>query len=340
MTRGPTGERYRVIQIHPTRRCNLTCAHCYSLSGPEERGELGAALLGEALADAAAEGYAVASFSGGEPTLYRPLVDVLSAAHNVGLLTTVTTNGMLLTERRVSELAPQLDLLAISLDGKPESHNRMRGSDLAFEKMNRQLEHVRSSGIPFGFIFTLTQRNMDELDWVADYAVDAGAALLQVHPLEEVGRAASTLPGERPDATECLVASLVVRELQARVGEQLRVHLDIVDLQLAARQPDAVYAGSTETDPNVLLADLVSPLVVEADGHVVPLSYGFARRYGLGDLHQQPLRQLAQLWRIHKRSAFSDLCRRTYAELNDPDHTSRFTNWYEDIRELATAANR
>ncbi len=336
MARGPTGERFRVIQIHPTRRCNLACAHCYSLSGPEERGGLGVALLGDALLDAAAEGYTVASFSGGEPALYRPLADVLEAAHEVGLLTTMTSNGMLLTERRLSELAPHLDLLAISLDGVPESHNRMRGSDLAFQKMEHHLEHVRRSGIPFGFIFTLTQRNMDELDWVGDYAVDAGAALLQIHPLEEVGRAAATLAGERPDAKECLVASLVARDLQARLGEQIRVHLDIVDLQLAARDPGAVYADSSE-DPAALLAEVVSPLVVEADGQVVPLSYGFARRYALGDLHRQPLRELAAAWRNERLPEFADLCRRTYAILND-DRTSRFTNWYEDIRELAAAS--
>ena len=29
----------RILQIHPTRRCNLRCLHCYSLSGPEEGGD-------------------------------------------------------------------------------------------------------------------------------------------------------------------------------------------------------------------------------------------------------------------------------------------------------------
>ena len=36
---GPTGKS-RIVQIHPTRRCNLRCLHCYSSSGPEVKGEL------------------------------------------------------------------------------------------------------------------------------------------------------------------------------------------------------------------------------------------------------------------------------------------------------------
>ena len=62
---GPTGDKYRVVQIHPTRRCNLRCLHCYSVSAPEERDQLPVPLLLDAVADAAAEGYAVASFFGG-----------------------------------------------------------------------------------------------------------------------------------------------------------------------------------------------------------------------------------------------------------------------------------
>src|SRR5260370_7448621 len=113
----------RILQIHPTRRCTLRCLHCYSSSGPEERGELPAALLADALTDAAAEGFTVASFSGGEPLLYRPLRELLDHAHGSGMATTVTSNGMLLDERRLAGLPGAVDLLAITLDGPPPSHS-------------------------------------------------------------------------------------------------------------------------------------------------------------------------------------------------------------------------
>ena len=185
---GPTGNT-RIIQIHPTRRCNLQCRHCYSSSGPRERGEIDPALLFDLLDDGVAEGYGVVSFSGGEPVLYPHLADVLDGAGERGMFRTLTSNGMLLDGPRLDAITGRVDLLAISLDGVPGSHDALRG-DGAFAAMERRLQGVRAAGISFGFIFTLTQDNVGELPWVARFAVDQGASLLQVHPLEEAGRAA------------------------------------------------------------------------------------------------------------------------------------------------------
>jgi len=171
----------------------LKCLHCYSLSGPREREEVAASVLLAALTDAGQAGYGVASFSGGEPLLYKQLPALLHHAHDCGMITTVTTNGMLLDERKLETLQGAADLIAISLDGKPKSHNIMRASKQAFAGMLARLEGLRASEIPFGFIFTLTQYNLDELDWVASFALEQGARLLQIHPLEEVGRARAKL---------------------------------------------------------------------------------------------------------------------------------------------------
>jgi len=133
-------------------------------------------LLQAAVADAAAIGYKVMSVSGGEPLLYPALGQLLHAAHDAGLVTTVTTNGMLLEQRQLDVLRADCDLVAISLDGIPESHNFMRNSPRAFDEMCARLPALRASGIPFGFIFTLTFHNVHELDWVAEFAVEQGAS--------------------------------------------------------------------------------------------------------------------------------------------------------------------
>ena len=100
------------------------------------------------------------------------------------------------------------DLLAISLDGVPDSHNRMRNAPHAFAHMKANLDGVRKTGIPFGFIFTLTLSNLHELPWVTRFAVEQGAALLQIHPLEEVGRGRTALAGMRSDDVEAAFAYL------------------------------------------------------------------------------------------------------------------------------------
>ena len=178
-------------------------------------------------------------------------------------------------------LAGCTDVLAISLDGIPESHNRMRASSQAFERMQAHLEGVRNSGIDFGFIFTLTLHNVNELNWAAQFAVEQGAKLLQIHPLEEVGRAAELLGGSRPDEIEFAYAYLEAERIRQQYGSQLFVQLDIFHRDLVSRHPECFYAEQNCLVP-ARLAECVTPLVIEADGTVVPLGYGFARQYALG----------------------------------------------------------
>jgi MoaA/NifB/PqqE/SkfB family radical SAM enzyme len=140
-----TGENTRVFQMHLTPRCNLKCTHCYSSSSPDERALLPSALAKQAIRSAAALGYNTISFSGGEPLLIPELPALASEARGLGLRVNLITNGMLLTERRISELAPAIDVLAISLDGVPERHNRIRGAADAFEKMQANLPALRAS---------------------------------------------------------------------------------------------------------------------------------------------------------------------------------------------------
>lgn len=328
---GPTG-RSRVLQIHPTRLCNLRCLHCYSSSGPEERGGLDAALLRDALAAAAAQGYDVAGFSGGEPTLYRHLPEVLEHARRYGMSTTVTSNGMLLDERRLDSLRGRVDLLAISLDGVPASHNRMRAHPQAFETMESRLEGVRLSGIPFGFIFTLTQHNLHELEWVAAFALTQGARLLQIHPLEEAGRARERLEGSRPDGVESSVAFLLATQLQEALGDKLLIQLDLISRHHVRDSPGCFFAGGEPEDGSGEgaerpLSELVAPLVIESDGTVVPLEHGFSRHFALGNLHQAGLAELAADWQRHRYPEFRRLCHAVFQDLGD-DARPPLENWY------------
>lgn len=331
----PTGCS-RIIQLHPTRRCNLRCLHCYSESGPRERGDLDAALLCRAIREAAREGYTVASFSGGEPVLYPHLREALDEAHRCGMLTTVTSNGMLLDDARLSTLRGGADLLAISIDGVPESHDKIRASKRAFRDMESRLCGVRASGIPFGFIFTLTQYNLDELEWVAAFALEQGARLLQIHPLEEVGRARTEMNGDRPDEEEAAYAYLEALRIQEAVGDQMVVHIDLLDREYSREHPERVFADelTDEEAASRPFADLLSPVVVEEDGTVVPIQYGFAREYALGNLHESGLSELIASWRARGMDGFRGLCRRVFRETSAPAELP-FFNWYEELGRAA-----
>ena len=83
------------------------------------------------------------------------------------------------------------------------------------------------------------------------------------------------------------------------------------------------------------IADIVSPLVIEADGTVVPIRYGLAREYAFGNLQEAPLRELAARWRRKQYPLFRDLCRRVYEEITVPADLP-FFNWYEVIMHRAS----
>jgi MoaA/NifB/PqqE/SkfB family radical SAM enzyme len=330
---GPTGSTVNVIQIHPTRRCNLRCQHCYSTSGPRETAQLSVESLERFLGDAVHEGFNSVAISGGEPLIYRDLPRLLSSARGLGFQTSVTTNGLLLDARRLSSIAPHVSLLAFSLDGVPQSHDRLRGLAGAFERLRAKVRDVRAAGLPFGFIFTLTLGNLDELGWVADFAVSEGAELLQVHPLERAGRAREyeLMP---PDDLELSYAFLEVARLSRLYRDRLRIQFDVADRDLIERQPWRAFVGG-EVPKTALeslpLSEIVSPLVVQDDGWVVPIQHGFATEHAIARLGEGPFREQAARWKRERADQFFALCGRVWGEIRTAPVHLPFTNWYAAV---------
>lgn len=325
-------EQPRIVQIHPTRRCNLRCRHCYSSSSPQERDILDVALLFDAITDAAALGYNWISFSGGEPLLYRPLPELLEHTQALGLHTALATNGMLLDDRHLDAIVPYTDLIAISIDGIPKSHNHIRAHENAFEKMASYLENLRLRKINFGFIFTLTQHNLHELQWVANFALNQGAKLLQIHPLDEVGHALENMIGETPDQIENAYAWLLGQQIQRTSGQRLTVQIDLAFTEHIKAHPELFYV-SEAADSNARLSDLLSPLIIEADGTVVPLQYGFPRAYALGNLNNARLSSMDKTWRHNSMHSFHALCQASYEQVTSST-PARFISWYDTLAKL------
>lgn len=315
-----------ILQLHPSRRCNLSCRHCYSLSGPGVDAALPLALLQQVTREAAGLGYRVVGVSGGEPLLYPELPSLLRTARDAGMRTTVTTNGMLLTERRLSELAPLTDVLAISLDGHPDSHNRLRGNPRAFGVLDRRMKAVERSGIPYAFITTLTLENLTELEFVVAYAQAHGAGGVQVHPLEPEGAALDNLAECVPDAREFVFAIVEGARLSQRYG--IPVQVDLAHRAALLRHPEAFLAVAP--DPPRPLSSWLSPLVVETDGRVSPLTYGFPAAFALGNVRTRRLTDLVESW---DAGPFLELCGNVARQLASGGAAA--FNWYEEINRQA-----
>ena len=314
-----------VLQVHPSRRCNIACEHCYSVSGPTEREDLPLEVLSACLDDAAALGYRQLAVSGGEPLLYKSLAELLSHARALGMLATLTSNGMLMTSRRWDLLAPLVDLVAISIDGKPQEHDRMRGREGAFAQTVANFEVVRKSGVPFGIIFTLTQHNVDSLEFVVQLAAEHGARTVQVHPLTLHGRAATTLPGARPDDVELVAALFEAHRLGRKYG--VGVHVDAI----SAEQLVAFREHLIPERPVRQLIAVAPVLVVQADASVLPMTHEINPKLQLGSLAESRLSTLAANWlAAGQGNKVAEACEQTWTELTttSPAHA---VYWYDEV---------
>ena len=117
------------INIHLTRACNFGCRFCYA-----EFAECGSTRILpdqlrqiiEAIACAGplsnGRGRKV-NFAGGEPLLYAELPEIITFSKQLGLVTSLVSNGSLLDERAIARLSGSLDICAISVDsGRAETN--------------------------------------------------------------------------------------------------------------------------------------------------------------------------------------------------------------------------
>ncbi|MCK4627747.1 MAG: radical SAM protein, partial [Sedimentisphaerales bacterium] len=106
-----------VIVWNITRRCNLSCVHCYSQS--ENRNYQGELTTDQGLAlldDLAQFGVPVVLFSGGEPLLRDDLCILIEHARSLGLRTVISTNGTLIDMAQAERFAQiGLSYVGISL---------------------------------------------------------------------------------------------------------------------------------------------------------------------------------------------------------------------------------
>jgi MoaA/NifB/PqqE/SkfB family radical SAM enzyme len=147
------------VQLRVTNLCNLRCKMCgqwgdtgiyradgFSASatdGETERDRI-RELIGLSrqlalsdyvkLLDEIAAWNPIVSLFGGEPLLYPDILPLVREIKNRGLTCTVITNGGRLEPYARELVEAGIDSIAISIDGPPETHNRIRGKADSYEK--------------------------------------------------------------------------------------------------------------------------------------------------------------------------------------------------------------
>jgi len=179
-----------LISWNTTQACNIACLHCYRDAGDSLRDELTTAEGKKLLDEAAACGFRIFVFSGGEPLLRQDLTELVGYAKSIGLRPVLGTNAILLTADKVAELkAAGLAAAGISVDSvSPERHDWFRQSEGAWAKTLEGMKACRQAGLPFQVHTTVMDWNEAEVLAITDQAIEWGAIAHHIFFLVQTGR--------------------------------------------------------------------------------------------------------------------------------------------------------
>lgn len=193
------------VFLNVTKRCNLKCPTCLASAIPAAADPPLRAWqeIMDKLADA---GVSTVTVTGGEPTIRKDIVDLLSYARPRFRRVFLNTNGTLLTPELCSQLRDLVDQVHVSVDGSiAEIHDQFRGTG-TFKKTMQGIDLLKEAGVKqIGLTPTLTRINVHDLPNIAELAIGLRVAL-RTSIFLPVGRGACSAETLSPSPEQLLNA--------------------------------------------------------------------------------------------------------------------------------------
>lgn len=193
----------------------LTCSY-WKLT-PRMKEDLSTPEVFAMLDEAHAAGMRAYYLFGGEPLVRKDVGEIVSYARRRGFLTTMNTNGSLLTQK--AESLRDLDVAFVSLDHPTPFHDHIRGRKGSFEEVIHGVERLREvAGSRIVLVATISRLNFDAMEPMARLAERMGLMISynSVEPTLDFG-----LTDDR--ASPNLEFGLSPAQLEAFYGTLLRL---------------------------------------------------------------------------------------------------------------------
>jgi radical SAM protein with 4Fe4S-binding SPASM domain len=172
------------VWLELTRKCNLTCPHCYISAGEPRSNELSEADFYRILDQMAELGVWGVAITGGEPTLHESFAKIVNRAIEIGLLVGVATNGTFLTRTLLDSLPREGVIINVSYDNL---HIRDKASRADFKLVERAILLANSMGFRTNIMTNTNKANLGELEWLVEWSKNNGTSVRSV-PFTPVGR--------------------------------------------------------------------------------------------------------------------------------------------------------
>jgi len=115
---------FETASFHVVKPCNMRCKFCYAtFEDMHVLKQLPREDVYKILVKLKDAGLEKITFAGGEPLLYKYLEDVIDFSKQIGLTTSVITNGSLLGNQFLHNMMGKLDWIGISVDSLNNSTN-------------------------------------------------------------------------------------------------------------------------------------------------------------------------------------------------------------------------
>ncbi len=162
-----------------TMRCNVRCQHCYlplAQRAGSRQDELSFTEVERILGELADAGCLWLLLTGGEPFIRKDFIKIYDSAKQKGFITSIFTNGTLLTEKIVDHLAEWRPFaIEISLYGATqETYERVTGVPGSYARCMRGIELLLDRRLPLQLKSVLITLNQHELAQMKDFSENLG----------------------------------------------------------------------------------------------------------------------------------------------------------------------
>ncbi len=150
------------LDVALTMNCNLRCKHCLLGNRLESGESIKKEVLIKVLQEGVSLGVKDLLFTGGEPLVYKDILEVLKIASKLGYNVSINTNGTLINESMAKALADiSLYKIQVSIEGPQKVHDYIRGNG-TFDRAINGIKLVKKYGIKVYLNTQLTEQLLEK----------------------------------------------------------------------------------------------------------------------------------------------------------------------------------
>lgn len=196
-----TSTRYRVRDDYATATpvhvvweitlaCNLKCSHCGSRAGKVRPGELTTEQCFGVIDSLKRLGTREISIIGGEAFLRKDWIEIIERIHQSGIECSMQSGAYNLNEERIiAAKNAGINNIGVSIDGMPDTHNKIRGRRDSFEHAVNCLELLKKHNITSSVNTVITKRSKNEMNDLLDVLIENNVKNWQIQLAVAMGNA-------------------------------------------------------------------------------------------------------------------------------------------------------